>query len=159
MATFILYLKAPTKGGATAFPLKAKKKAAAHNSGQSTPIMRSLLARTMPGQHGGDLQVDESLIEESSAPGGGPVKQDLQSSYCEEDSDVLKVFPQSGDAVLFYDYVPMDTPGYEGEKEDSLHTQEVNRALADPTSAHAGCPPLEGTKIIATRWMRSAQFL
>ena len=68
------------------------------------------------------------------------------SWYCQEDAEVLKVLPKAGDAVLFYDYTPSDAPGGGG------------LAQADPASMHAGCPPLNGTKLIATRWMRSALF-
>ncbi len=31
-------------------------------------------------------------------------------------------------------------------------------AIPDPTSLHGGCPVLEGTKLIATRWIRAAEF-
>ena len=71
--------------------------------------------------------------------------------YCRDDldeddskSNVIKTLPHSGDAVVFFDYIPGDNPNGE--------------AIADPMSAHAGCPPIEGTKLIATRWIRSADF-
>lgn len=153
LATFILYLKSPIKGGATAFPLAAKKKT-------SASVTRSLLARMIPGQTKDSNLRAEGPEEKTVEIEEGPIKQELQSPYCDEDSDTLKVIPQAGDAILFYDYVPMDAPEYKKDVEDLPEMTEVNdKALADPTSAHAGCPPLKGTKIIATRWMRSAQFL
>ena len=49
-----------------------------------------------------------------------------------------------GDALLFWDYVP-------GEPEDRL--------VPDPFSLHGGCPVVEGTKNIVTRWIRSTEFV
>jgi hypothetical protein len=31
-------------------------------------------------------------------------------------------------------------------------------AAPDPASLHGGCPVLAGTKVIATRWIRAAEF-
>ena len=31
-------------------------------------------------------------------------------------------------------------------------------ATPDPTAIHGGCPVLEGEKVIATRWIRAADF-
>lgn len=45
------------------------------------------------------------------------------------------------------DYVPSG-PGWRAS----------DLAAPDPTSLHGGCPVLEGTKLIATRWIRSAEF-
>lgn len=36
--------------------------------------------------------------------------------------------------------------------------QPGDLATPDPASLHGGCPVLDGTKLIATRWMRSAEF-
>lgn len=65
--------------------------------------------------------------------------------YCREDAQILQASPSPGDALLFFDYLPAE--GGDGAT-----------AAADPASAHAGCPPLQGTKMIATRWMRAATF-
>lgn len=64
--------------------------------------------------------------------------------YCNEDNDVLRVYPEAGDAIMFFNYIPGETP--------------ESPAEADTTAVHAGCPPIEGTKVIATRWIRSAPF-
>jgi len=64
--------------------------------------------------------------------------------YCKDGARVLKVQPDAGDAVLFFNYVPGQTP--------------ESPAVQDPAAVHAGCPPLEGTKIIATSWIRSSRF-
>jgi hypothetical protein len=45
------------------------------------------------------------------------------------------------------DYVPASS-GY----------QPGELAAPDPTSLHGGCPVLEGTKVIATRWIRASEF-
>lgn len=58
---------------------------------------------------------------------------------------MMQVMPSAGDAVLFYGFKP-------GNSETNGLAVEV------PASLHGGCPPLEGEKIIATRWMRSASF-
>lgn len=80
----------------------------------------------------------------STAAQGEGASGEAMPWYCQEDADVLKVLPSPGDAVIFWDYVP-------GDGLDGL-------ARSDHTSLHAGCPPLEGTKFIATRWMRAAEF-
>lgn len=79
---------------------------------------------------------------DAAAPGGPGAAG--AAWYCQPDAEVLKVLSQPGDAVLFYDYVPADDP--------------AAPPLADAASLHAGCPPLEGTKLIATRWLRAAEF-
>lgn len=65
------------------------------------------------------------------------------AGFCDRD-DVLKVRADPGDALLFWDYVP-------GEPEDRL--------VPDPFSLHGGCPVVEGTKNIVTRWIRSTEFV
>lgn len=65
------------------------------------------------------------------------------AGFCDRD-DVLKVKADPGDALLFWDYVP-------GEPEDRL--------VPDPFSLHGGCPVVEGTKNIVTRWIRSTEFV
>lgn len=107
LATFVMYLQAADKGGATVFP----------NAKKSGSFKRML--KDDPEEENGDIPW-----------------------YCKEDADVLKVEAQAGDGILFWGYSPGDNA----------------TAIQDPASLHAGCPPLEGTKFIATRWIRSAGF-
>lgn len=65
--------------------------------------------------------------------------------YCRPGAGALSVQAQPGDVLLFWDYVP----GRKGAG---------GLARADGASIHGGCPVLQGTKLIATRWIRSAEF-
>ena len=64
--------------------------------------------------------------------------------YCNQE-EVLGATPQPGDALLFWDYMPKDGKGPEVESVTG--------------SLHSGCPVTKGEKWIATRWIRSAQFI
>lgn len=115
LATMILYLKIPVRGGWTVFP--------------------SLLT---------------PLPLQSSGKGAEETNDEVEPWYCSTGNSTTSrsgmIRPSPGDAVFFFSYVPDD---------GILRVP----AIADPTAAHAGCPPLDGgEKIIATRWMRSAAF-
>ena len=152
LATFILYLQTPEKGGATVFPsAHASIQALGGGSAMTTTTTNALKIDGESTTDGGDFQSRllgevKAALEKSGAvnsqfdvDGGEQVPM-----YCQGNTNVLQVLPKSGDAVLFFDYVP-------GEGPDSL-------AVPDPASVHAGCSPTRGTKLIATRWMRSAEF-
>lgn len=127
IATFILYLRTPTKGGETVFP-------------------ESDLSRGNLEAHG------RGHMHWNAAP---------QGWYCNDDA-VFKVSPEAGDAVLFWDYKPRsDITDHKmyirsgNHEKNSFDTEAVN----DPTALHGGCPVAEGEKWIATRWIRSSQFI
>jgi 2OG-Fe(II) oxygenase superfamily len=81
--------------------------------------------------------------------------------YCRRESEgkVLKVLPQPGDAIFFFNYKPGTTTTTSNSDVEGIVQNDFNAlAVVDPSAAHSGCPPLEGTKMIATRWMRSSNF-
>ena len=90
------------------------------------------------------IDIAARRLAEEGAPGARGSEQQQPPWYCSQDSGVLKVSPQPGDAVVFWDYVP-------GEGAGAL-------AVADSASMHGGCPVLAGEKYIATRWIRAAEF-
>ncbi|PSC68393.1 putative prolyl 4-hydroxylase 10 isoform A [Micractinium conductrix] len=138
LLTMIMYLRSPKRGGATAFPHAVSAPAAAPLLGQRAAL-----------QQGGDADGGDgaasvrrvALQEGGSEPG---VNVPL---HCQEGSGALQTSPPPGSALLFWDFVPAG-PGW----------QPGDIAAPDPSSAHCGCPVLEGTKLIATRWMRAAEF-
>ncbi|GAB4822020.1 hypothetical protein N2152v2_009066 [Parachlorella kessleri] len=200
LATFIIYLRSPAKGGATAFPKSRPQSltmpgAPGNPAGRLTrtqketaaaAIKRSgLLSSTNPFTKGGTVgAADEAEVEwaerdievnygggdiwdmhvwgptmgggrtrylaaaEESGGGRAPAP---APSYCDDRAGVLQVRPEPGDAVFFWDYAPKDLP----DKQDPSAVLEVD---PDPASLHSGCPVVEGTKMIVTRWIRSAEF-
>lgn len=93
---------------------------------------------------GAAIDIAARRLAEEGGQGAGGAEQPPPPWYCAEGAGVLKVSPQPGDAVVFWDYVP-------GEGGGAL-------AVGDPASMHGGCPVLSGEKFIATRWIRAAEF-
>eukprot|EP00887_Chlorella_sp_A99_P006413 scaffold3.g6413.t1 len=120
LATVILYLRSPSRGGATAFP-----------SAQPTVASTAAAPR-------GSASDDEEEVEEEEDEEEGSI-----AEYCRPDADTLQVLPEAGSAVIFWSYVPSGDPAV---------------AVPDAASLHGGCPVLEGTKLIATRWIRASEF-
>lgn len=177
LATFILYLKTPERGGETVFPRAVlKNQTAALKSKEATGLAHEPVGSVIAGSVDGILGQAESGIEVEAAAQGGSKKVNKISSlhvadadtasggenpllpwYCTKASEgkVLKVRSQPGDGIFFFNYVP----GRPGETiNDDLIAYDNALAVADPTAAHSGCPPIEGTKMIATRWMRASVF-
>lgn len=178
LATFIIYLKTPEQSGETVFPRAIlKNQTAALTSieppGLSDAPVRSEIGGNVDGilgqsesgvkaenlaHHESEKDTkDTSLHVADAGTGAGGGKNSLLPWYCTKASEgkVLKVLPQPGDAIFFFNYIP----GAPAEIiNDDLIDHDNALAVADPTSAHSGCPPIEGTKMIATRWMRSSVF-
>lgn len=136
--------RTPKRGGATVFPLAERVPPIAQPPREFNGDLASL-KKSEDRKAVGPSERARGSAGIDSATGG--TNSDDVPLYCRDDgtdSTALKTLPESGDAVVFFDYIP-------GEDQDGL-------AMADPTSAHAGCPPIEGTKMIATRWIRSAEF-
>jgi hypothetical protein len=113
MATFVIYLQSPSRGGATVFP-----RAALTNISQ--PPVGSRAAMDSPGGSAGGAAAVIGVAE----GGGGDVLRQLRQQvgggeggegavggggegtrvpwYCEEGANVLKVAPAAGDALLFW---------------------------------------------------------
>ncbi len=179
LATFIIYLKTPERGGETVFPRAVLQK------NQTSPAAPSMLkdmefthsppqnrSRSLIGDDNdiyGDLDKAETSgvgiknDKMNDADGGDSDGDDLRSLpwYCRKESEdqVLKVLPQPGDGIFFFNYVPPGTTTNTNKIDFDVDLDYFNElAVPDPTSAHSGCPPIQGTKMIATRWMRSSQF-
>jgi hypothetical protein len=170
LATFIIYLKTPEQGGETVFPRAAPisqftqfDTSGNDSNSNDTSGMRKTLV----------VDNTESSSSSVSGAGAGSTGGGSEESegvvlpwYCSKESDgkVFKVLPQPGDAVLFFNYVPRQEAaeryGKIGTKDDgNLEFDDFNGlAVPDPMSAHSGCPPIIGTKMIATRWIRSSVF-
>lgn len=174
LATFIIYLKSPERGGETVFPRAVlQNQSAALKSSEAADLAHapvdSLIGVSADGtlgqaengngveaaaHHGSEKANKHGSLDVDVAGAG---KDPLFPWYCTKASEdkVLKVFPQPGDAIFFFNYIP-GTPGE--TISDDLIIYNNALAVPDPTSAHSGCPPIEGTKMIATRWMRSSVF-
>ncbi|EFN54375.1 hypothetical protein CHLNCDRAFT_135671 [Chlorella variabilis] len=166
LATFILYLRSPTRGGATVFPL-----APSYRMHSLQPQHGGQALDQQPGgqaaqgaeqaQQGGEGTSAESGSSGDRSSGAADSRRllrhgdgqlsgsaaDTVPPYCQEGATALQVAPPSGSAVFFWDYVPAGSAWQPGDL-----------ATPDPASLHGGCPVLDGTKLIATRWMRSAEF-
>jgi prolyl 4-hydroxylase len=74
--------------------------------------------------------------------------------YCNR-TEALGVAPDAGDGILFWSYVPWGGAGtgsWDNQTADPMATGVLE-------SEHSGCPVWGGEKWIATRWIRSAQFI
>ncbi|PRW59635.1 putative prolyl 4-hydroxylase 10 isoform A [Chlorella sorokiniana] len=154
LATVILYLRSPVKGGATVFP---------HARSYRVPKLEPQPGISLQGgaqQAGGQLGTagsggagsGEAAVAQSrrrlAQHGSGVLSDDVEVPwYCAEGASALQVSPPPGTAVLFWDYVPSGPEWQPGDI-----------AQPDPASLHGGCPVVEGTKLIATRWIRAAEF-
>eukprot|EP01026_Neomeris_dumetosa_P027094 TRINITY_DN2204_c1_g1_i1.p1 TRINITY_DN2204_c1_g1~~TRINITY_DN2204_c1_g1_i1.p1 ORF type:complete len:520 (-),score=53.58 TRINITY_DN2204_c1_g1_i1:917-2380(-) len=77
------------------------------------------------------------------------------------DDNVLKVAPNAGDIILFWNYVPKvsDEQALTYTRSGSYETGDTDtEALPDPAAVHGACPVIEGEKWVVTRWIRSATF-
>jgi hypothetical protein len=162
----VQYLQTPTRGGATVFP-QARRTVATETSAEAaeSPQRQEQQQQRRSSRRLRDDET-EAIDDEQARVVNAAVEQDVDDVdvvageeagatnlalleaelpvYCRDDGNYLKILPEVGDAVFFFGY----RPGEPGQA-----------AAPDvPASVHAGCPPLEGTKVIATRWMRSAEF-
>jgi prolyl 4-hydroxylase len=150
LATVILTLNAATEGGATVFPrLKARQNLLLSNASQGNSSSNI----------GGGVGVAEQDVSKTKMANiqqkqrtllDGTTTTNINATldipwYCKGDADVLSVKTQPGDALLFWGYSPSE------QQPGGLGVQEYG-------SVHAGCPPISGVKLIATRWIRSAEF-
>ena len=73
--------------------------------------------------------------------------------YCDAqyEDKILQAAPKAGDGILFWDYKPLDP--------QDTTTEEQGQAEEVPGAQHSGCPVIKGEKWIATRWIRSANFV
>lgn len=107
-------------------------------AGQGSGIQPDRPASTLAAQSRRSLQQHGSGVLTASAE---------VPWYCQPGADALQVQAPPGSAVLFWDFVPVGADWRPGDL-----------AQPDPTSLHGGCPVLAGQKLIATRWIRAADF-
>eukprot|EP01025_Chloroclados_australasicus_P062434 TRINITY_DN8203_c0_g2_i1.p1 TRINITY_DN8203_c0_g2~~TRINITY_DN8203_c0_g2_i1.p1 ORF type:complete len:534 (-),score=53.55 TRINITY_DN8203_c0_g2_i1:1103-2479(-) len=77
------------------------------------------------------------------------------------DDNVLKVAPNAGDVILFWNYIPKvsDEEALEYTRSGSYQDGDTDtEASPDPAAVHGACPVIEGEKWVVTRWIRSANF-
>jgi len=145
LATVILTLNAATEGGATVFPrLKARQNLllsnASHGIGGGLGVAEPDASKT---KLANIQQKNKALLYDTTTT---TINATLDIPwYCKGDADVLSVKTEPGDALLFWGYSPSE------QQPGGLGVQEYG-------SVHAGCPPISGVKLIATRWIRSAEF-
>ncbi|KAL4458441.1 hypothetical protein ABPG75_013306 [Micractinium tetrahymenae] len=151
LATFILYLRSPERGGSTVFPLATHyikpqvpatpEPGASGASEAAASVRRTLVDVT-------EAQPEQTEPAAGAAGGGSSLEAELGvPEYCRQGAPFLQVSPMPGSAVLFWDFVPTGDMYQPGEL-----------ATPDPTSQHGGCPVLAGEKLIATRWVRASKF-